>query len=106
MLASLLYYIAWEWINVAIEYTAGSWSRLPRFFAATVLVNLLTHPLLTIMLLWQGPSVILVLTGEVLAFLVEAAVLKLLYRRLAWGRVLSISFAMNVTSFVTGLFVS
>lgn len=37
-------FVAWEWINIALEYAATGWVKLPRWFIAVVCVNLVTHP--------------------------------------------------------------
>lgn len=35
-MGAIIQFIAWEWINIALEYMAVSWSRLPRLFLTVV----------------------------------------------------------------------
>ena len=48
--AEVGYFLAWEWINIALEYASVAWVRLPRFFLAVAGVNLVTHPALMFLL--------------------------------------------------------
>jgi len=103
------YFLAWEWINIALEYAAVAWVRLPRFFLAVVGVNLVTHPVLMFLLqrvflvesFVDGP--LTVLLCEVVVFLVEWACLVAVYGR-AKARLLGkAALLMNCVSFATGL---
>ena len=49
-MSMLLCCLAWEWINIALEYTAVAWVRLPKLFLSVVGVNLVTHPVFMVML--------------------------------------------------------
>jgi len=108
-IAAVGYFLAWEWINIALEYASVAWVRLPRFFLAVVGVNLVTHPVLMFLLrsvffvddFTDGP--LIVLLCEVCVFLVEWACLVAVYGRakawlLGWAALL-----MNCVSFGTGL---
>ena len=107
--AEVGYFLAWEWINIALEYTSVAWVRLPRFFLAVVGVNLVTHPALMFLLqrvflvdgFADGPLTVLLCEAGV--FLVEWACLVAVYGRAkAWllGRAALI---MNCVSLGTGL---
>ena len=103
------YFLAWEWINIALEYALVAWVRLPRFFLAVVGVNLVTHPVLMFLLkrvflvdgFSDGP--LTVLLCEAVVFLVEWACLVAVYGR-AKARLLGkAALLMNCVSFATGL---
>ena len=101
----LAYVLAWEWINIALEYTAVSWTRLPYLFWSVVGVNLVTHPILMLLLGKFGYSTAFVLPCEVAIVGVEALLLMAIYGFRRWRKMLGISLLMNVTSYVTGLLI-
>ena len=104
-LNTFTYYAAWEWLGISLEYTAGAWARLPRFFWATVMVNLATHPLFTIVLNTVSHEPQFILACEVAICLVEWGLLCLVYRTQPRLRLLAVAVTMNVTSCLTSLFV-
>ena len=99
------YYAAWEWLGISLEYTAGAWARLPRFFWAAIGVNLATHPLFVVLLHMVGYAPLFILACEVVICLVEWGLLCLIYRHHPRRRLLAVSLAMNVTSYVTSLLI-
>ena len=103
MIAALCYCLAWEWINIALEYTAASWSHLPRLFLTVVGVNLVTHPLFTLLLAHFGRSPRFVVPCEAVIFLVEWALLVAVYGRSRWRRLGLVAFVMNAASYGTGV---
>lgn len=106
MIAALCYYLAWEWINIALEYTAVSWARLPRLFLTVAGVNLATHPLFTLLLVHFGRSPRFVVPCEVVIFLVEWALLVAVYGRNRWRRLGLTAFVMNAASYGTGVLIA
>ena len=102
-MTALIQFIVWEWINIALEYTAVSWSRLPRLFLTVVSVNLVTHPLFTLLLARFGRSPRFVIPCEAVIFLVEWALLVVLYGRARWRRLGVVAFTMNAVSYGTGV---
>ena len=107
-MAVVLHILAWEWINIALECTATAWMRLPRFPLAVAGVNLVTHPLLMVVLAHLGQSPGVVLPCEAAIVLAEWAMLCAIYcgrteaqpsRRLLFF----ISLLMNAASYGTGL---
>ena len=102
-MSALVQFVVWEWVNVALEYTAVSWARLPHLFLTVVGVNLVTHPLFTLLLAHFGRSPRFVATCEAVIFLVEWALLVAVYGRSRWRRLGLVAFAMNVASYGTGL---
>ena len=102
----LVYYAAWEWLGISLEFTAGAWARLPRFFWAVVGVNLSTHPLFVVLLeTVGGRSPAFVLPCEAAICLVEWGLLCAIYRGRGRWRLLAVSLAMNVTSYLTSLLI-
>ena len=101
----LTYFVAWEWINIALEYTAVAWTRLPHLFWSIVGVNLVTHPILILLIEKFGRSTAFVLPCEVAIVGVEALLLMAIYGFRRWRKMLGISLLMNVTSYVTGLLI-
>lgn len=99
----LCWFLAWEWINIAIEYTATAWVRLPRWFLAVVAVNLATHPIFMIALNVSERSMLFVLACEVSIFFVEALLLMAEYGFRCWRLLLGASLFMNGASYFTGL---
>ena len=99
------YLFAWEWVNIALEYTAVSWTRLPHLFWSVVGVNLVTHPILILLIEKFGRSTAFVLPCEVAIVGVEALLLMAIYGFRRWRKMLGISLLMNITSYVTGLLI-
>ena len=99
----LVQFVVWEWINVALEYAAVAWARLPHLFLTVVGVNLVTHPLFTLLLVRFGRSPRFVLPCEAVIFLVEWALQIAIYGRSRWRRLGLVAFVMNVASYGTGL---
>ena len=102
---ALLYYLAWEWINIAIEYTTVAWTRLPKLFIAVVGVNLVTHPIFMVLLAQFGRGPLLILGCEMVIPVVEWLLLMAAYRRSRWRLLLGMSFLMNAVSYGTGLLI-
>ena len=102
-MSEFCYFLVWEWVNVALEYTAVSWTRLPRLFLTVVGVNLVTHPLFTLLLTRFGRSPRFVGPCEAVIFLVEWALLIAVYGRARWRRLGLVAFVMNVASYGTGV---
>ena len=102
-MSEFCYYLVWEWINISLEYTAVSWSRLPRLFLTVVGVNLVTHPLFTLLLARFGRSPRFVVPCEAVIFLVEWALLVVVYGRARWRRLGLVAFVMNAASYGTGV---
>ena len=102
-MGAIIQFIAWEWINVGLEYTAVSWARLPRLFLTVVGVNLVTHPLFTLLLVRFGRDRQFVLGCEVVIFLVEWALLVAIYGRRRWRYLGLVSLVMNTVSCGTGV---
>ena len=99
----LLYFVVWEWINIALEYTASAWVKLPRWFLAVVAVNLATHPAFMLVLARFGRSLPLVLSCETVIALFEAILLMSMYGFKRWRFLLAASFLMNAASYLTGV---
>ena len=100
---ALCWFLAWEWINIALEYTATAWVRIPRWFLAVVAVNLATHPAFMFALGAFGRSAVFVFSCEVAIFLVEALILMIAYGCRRWRLLLFASLLMNASSYATGL---
>ena len=99
------YFLAWEWINIALEYTAVAWTRLPHLFWSVVGVNLVTHPILMLLIDKFGRSMAFVLPCEVAIVGVEALLLMAIYGFRRWRKMLGLALLMNATSYVTGLLI-
>ena len=104
-MGAILYCLAWEWINVALEYTAVAWARLPRLFWAVTGVNLVTHPVFMFLLERFGRDPLFVLGCEIVIPLAEWLMLTAVYGRLRWRLLLGVSVLMNAVSYGTGLLV-
>ena len=102
-MSAFIQFIVWEWINIAHEYTAVSWSRLPHLFLTVVGINLVTHPIFTLLLVRFGRSPRFVVPCEAVIFLVEWALLVAVYGRSRWRRLGLMAFVMNVVSYGTGV---
>lgn len=100
------YYAAWEFINVALEYTATAWVRLPHWFWAIVGVNLATHPLFMFLLERFGREPLFVLACEGVIWTVECILLMLLYRKAPKGRLIAAGVVMNAVSYAIGLMIA
>ena len=98
-------FLVWEWLNIALEYTAASWARLPHLFPTVVGVNLVTHPFFTLLLARFGRDLPFVLGCEAVIFLVEWALLVAVYGRSSWRRLGLVAFVMNAASYGTGVLV-
>ena len=105
-MSALLYYLAWEWINIAIEYTTVAWVRLPSLFLAVAGVNLITHPIFMCLLEQFGRDPLFVLGCEVVIPVVEWLLLMAAYGRARWRLLLGVSFLMNIVSYGTGLLIN
>lgn len=101
----LFCYLAWEWINIALEYSAVAWVRLPRLFWAVVGVNLATHPVFMLLLDRFGREPLFILGCEVVIPVVEWLLLMAAYGRARWRHLLGMSMLMNAVSYVTGLLI-
>ena len=99
---ALCWFLAWEWINIALEFTATAWVRLPRWFLAVVAVNLATHPAFTLALGSFGRSTPFVLSCEAAIVLVETFVLMAVYGLRRWRLLFGASLLMNCASCCTG----
>ena len=104
-MGAILYYLAWEWVNIALEYTAVAWVRLPKLFLAVVGVNLVTHPIFMCLLEQFGRDPMFILGCEVVIPVVEWLLLMAAYGRARWRLLLGVSFLMNAVSYVTGLLI-
>ena len=100
---AVAWFLVWEWINVALEFTATAWVRLPRWFLAVVGVNLATHPVFMFLLGTFGQSMSFVLPCEIAIVLVEAVLLMSIYGFRRWRLLLCVSFLMNAASYLTGV---
>lgn len=106
-MTALLRFLAWEWINIALEFSVTAWVRLPRWFLAVTAVNLASHPALMFFLGRFGYAPSVLLPAEAAVALLEAALLALVYRRRARPAVLAaIALLMNASSFAAGLAIS
>jgi len=103
MIRSVLYSIAWEWINICLEYTSISWLRLPKRFLSVLYVNLLTHPLFVLCFPDAGQNGKELILCEIVIFLVEGVVLTLFYERHKWKQTFLAAFVMNASSCLTGV---
>ena len=105
-MSAILCFLAWEWINIALEFAATAWVRLPRWILAVIGVNLATHPIFTVLLVTFGRSTAFVLSCEVVIVCVEALLLMAVYGFDKWRRLLAVSLTMNATSYLTGVFIA
>jgi len=101
-----IYYLAWEWINVSVEFTTVAWARLPRLFWAVTGVNLVTHPVLMVLLDRFGHAPSLILGCEFVIPVVEWLLLMAVYGRSRWRLLLGMSVLMNVVSCTTGVLIN
>lgn len=103
---TLLYFIAWEWINIALEFTASSWVKLPRWFWAVVAVNLATHPAFMLVLARFGCSHSVILPCEIIISVFEVLLLMSMYGFSRWRLLVAASFLMNGASCLTGVLIA
>ena len=71
----LPYYLAWEIINISLEFTATAWVREPRWFCAVLGVNIVTHPLFVVLLETYGRTPLFILLCEACIVCVESLLL-------------------------------
>ena len=102
-MSAILGFLAWEWINISLEFAATAWVRLPRWFLAVVAVNFATHPVFMLLLGTFGRSVTFVLPCEIAIALVEALLLMAIYGFCRWRLLFASSFVMNAASCFTGV---
>lgn len=103
-MSMLSVFLAFEIINIALEYTAtGWWVRFPNWILSVVAVNLMTHPLLMIVIAHYGSQNSLVIPLELAIAVTEWLVLVFIHGRNNAYRLLLASFVMNATSYSTGL---
>lgn len=96
------WFLAGEWLTLALEYAATAWIRLPRWFWALMTVNLTTHPALMYAVHRAGLSCQVVVFGELSAVLAEGAMLSIMYRRAcSWWKMFAVSAWMNAVSYYT-----
>ncbi|MBP5509408.1 MAG: hypothetical protein J6Z49_00650 [Kiritimatiellae bacterium] len=106
-MSDLLYFAAWEWINIALEYTATAWTRLPYLLPVVIGVNLATHPLFVFLLEHYGRALPFVLACEGVIVLVEWVLLIAVYgRQKRPGFLACLSLLMNGASYGTGVLLS
>ena len=98
-----LCFLAWEWINIALEYTTVAWTKLPRLGIAVVGVNLVTHPAFTLLLELYGREAVFVIVCEIVIFLVEWVLLTAFYGIARWRFLALVAFVMNAASYLTGI---
>lgn len=103
MSSSFVQFAVWEWINIALEYAAVAWVRLPRLFLAVAAVNLVTHPILTLLLARHGRDQAFVLACEAIVVAAEWLMLVAVYGRSRWRFLGAVALVMNVVSYGTGL---
>ena len=101
-MSGFLYYLAWEWINIALEYMATAWVKLPRWWLAVIGVNLATHPAFIVLLDRFGHSTSFILPCEVVIVGIEALLLMAIYGFRRWRFLLGLSLLMNAASYLTG----
>ena len=105
-MSDVAYYLAWEWINYSIEYTATAWVKLPRWWMALAAANLATHPAFVALLEKFGREPGFVLMCEACIVVVEALVLSAIYVIRRCPRMLGASLLMNAASYGTGLLIA
>ena len=103
MESTICYYLAWEWLNFAVEFTATAWVRLARWPLAVLAANLATHPAFTYLCGIYGDDRTFLVMAESAIFIVEALILTAIYRKIRIWKAFALSFLMNGTSLATGL---
>lgn len=98
-----LCFLAWEWINIALEYTTVAWTKLPRLGIAVVGVNLVTHPVFVLLLGVFGSETVFVVSCEAVIFAIEWALLVACYGLKRWRFLALVAFVMNAASYLTGI---
>lgn len=103
-MSALLRLLAWEWVNIALEYAAtAGWAGLPRWGTAVAGVNLATHPVLMLVLARFGYAPGFVAACEAVVLAAEWGMLCAVYRGASRLRLLALAAAMNAASYATGL---
>lgn len=103
-MSGLLYFAAWEWINIALEYTAVAWTRLPRLLPVVIGVNLATHPVFVLLLEQFGRALPFILACEGVITFIEWLLLLAVYgRQKHAGFLACVSLLMNGVSYGTGV---
>ena len=102
-MSAFVQFVVWEWINIALEYAAVAWVRLPSLFLSLAAVNLVTHPILTLLLTHYGRAPAFVLACEAIVVAVEWLMLVVVYGRSRWRFLGAVALVMNVVSYGTGL---
>ena len=103
MMREVLQALAWEWVNIAVEYAVVAWVRLPRFGLAVAGVTRLTHPMLMCVLSRFGRDPLFILACEGCVVLVEWGILTLFYGWRRAGFLGWVALLMNGVSYGTGL---
>ena len=98
-----LCFLAWEWINIALEYTAVAWTKLPRLGWAVIGVTLVTHPVFVLLLGVFGSETVFVVSCEAVIFAIECALLVACYGLKRWRFLALVAFVMNAASYLTGI---
>ena len=98
-----LCFLAWEWIKIALEYTAVAWTKLPRLGWAVIGVNLVTHPVFVLLLGVFGSETVFVVSCEAVIFAIECALLVACYGLKRWRFLALVAFVMNAASYLTGI---
>lgn len=104
-MSAFCYYLAWEWVNIALEYTAVSWVKLPHLFWVVVGVNLVTHPLFSFLIVHVEGALGFVLACEAVIFFVEWGLMICFYGRRRWRRLGLVALLMNIASYGTGVLI-
>ena len=99
------WFLAWEWVNISLEYAVTAWVRLPRWFLSVVSVNLATHPVFVALIGRFGTSTGFVLPCEACIVGIEALLLMAIYGFCRWRLLLGVSLLMNLSSYATGLMI-
>lgn len=100
---TLVRFIVWEWVNIALEYAASAWTKLPRFGWAVIGVNLFTHPVFVLLLGVFGSETVFVVSCEAVIFAIEWALLVACYGLKRWRLLALVAFVMNAASYLTGI---
>ncbi len=102
-MSAFVQFVVWEWINIALEYAAVAWVRLPLFFLAVGAVNLVAHPVRALALACFGRGAAFVLVCEAVVVAVEWLLLVSVYGRNRWRFLGTVAIVMNAVSYGTGL---
>lgn len=99
---ALIKFIAWEWINIALEYTASAWVDMPRWWLAVVGVNLVTHPVFSLLLGVCGHDTAFIFGCEIAIVIVEWGALVACYGFKHCRFLALVAIVMNAASLATG----